>query len=96
MPSSRPTRAASVSRRAILSSSVASSTAPSLTASSRVSPNRRAGPGISRSSPPFAQPTVSPSANQSDIVRPSHCHSLLRMSVTSARFAAQYAPLTRL
>ncbi len=74
-PASAPTRAASLSTRRTCSSMTSIGTAPSRTAATSLAPHGlpRAGMAISR--PPFAAPTVSRAASQSDTIAPSNCHS---------------------
>ena len=54
------------------------------------------GPGISRSVPPFAAPSASCTAPQSDIMMPGKPHSDLATSTSRRWFAVMYVPFVML
>ena len=59
----------------------ASATAPDRTAWTRASPHGPCGPGMTRSSPPFAAAAAVFVANQSDMTSPEYPHSPLTISL---------------
>ena len=94
--SNPPTQAIRRSMRRALSRTAATLTWPASTASSSFSPLCLAGPGILRSRPLAAQPTVLCEPNQSDITAPSKPHSCLSKSVSRPRCSLVLVPLTLL
>ena len=79
--SKRPVNSATLRILLTLSSTISSSTFESLTDLTRFSPHDLAGPGISRSKPPLAFPTVSNAAPQSLTTNPGKFHSSFKISI---------------
>ena len=95
-PLSRPNRRAVRATRSAASRTRSRSTCPSATAPELFEPRKRAGPGISRSRPPFNDGTVECVPNQSLMNTPSNVHSPFATSRTIFPASAHQAPFTLL
>src|SRR4029453_14620791 len=89
-------RSGAVSRRVTWASTNPSATSPARTAAASAGPKARAGPGISRSTPAWAEATVPATPNQSVTTNPSKPHSFRRMPAMSSGCSVHQRPLTRL